>query len=103
MRSSPTPSAQSEPNVTPFLDVLLVLLVSFMYPFLHPRKALDIQLPQPSSHAGDHAPAIVLEVKPNAVFFLDRSRFQRATCPESCATSISGDRRRRSSFAAIPP
>ena len=39
--------AMAEPNVTPFIDVLLVLLIIFMVVTPLTQKGLDISLPQP--------------------------------------------------------
>ena len=57
----------AEPNVTPFLDVLLVLLILFMYLCLSQQKMITAQLPDPSARAMDGEPSIVLEVRPNAM------------------------------------
>jgi biopolymer transport protein TolR len=38
----------NEPNVTPMIDVLLVLLIIFMLVVPMARKAIDIQLPDPT-------------------------------------------------------
>jgi biopolymer transport protein ExbD len=38
----------AEPNVTPMIDVLLVLLIIFMLIVPMSRKALDLQLPDPN-------------------------------------------------------
>ena len=54
----------AEMNVTPFLDIMLVLLVMFMVisiPELRPR--MEVQLPDPDPH-GTGAPVIILEVGP---------------------------------------
>jgi biopolymer transport protein ExbD len=61
----------AEPNVTPFLDVLLVLLILFMYICLNQQKAIMAQLPDPSADPADNTPAIVLEVKPNAMYSIN--------------------------------
>jgi biopolymer transport protein ExbD len=66
MREPPS-TMHFEPNVTPFLDILLVLLIMFMYLSVNQRKAIHTQLPDPNGRAGD-APAIVLEVRPNATY-----------------------------------
>ena len=44
------------PNVTPFLDVLLVLLILFMYLCLNQQKAITAQLPDPDARATDNTP-----------------------------------------------
>jgi biopolymer transport protein ExbD len=57
-----------EPNVTPFLDVLLVLLILFMFMSMNQQKVLQAHLPDPSARGSDDTPTIVLEVKPNAAY-----------------------------------
>jgi len=59
----------SEINVTPFLDVLLVLLVTFMSLVMTQRHTMDVVLPQPCAGGceGDGTP-IVLEVGPHGWF-----------------------------------
>ena len=60
-----THHATSDINVTPFLDVLLVLLVTFMTLVMRHRRTMDVMLPQPC--AGVCEPAgtpILLEVGP---------------------------------------
>lgn len=62
----------AELNVTPMLDVLLVLLVIFMAA-VQSRKAMDVQLPAPCTGVcpADGTP-IVLEVLPDGVYLLNR-------------------------------
>src|SRR4051812_4545924 len=67
---APRLAMHAEPNVTPFLDVLLVLLILFMFLCLNQQRAVMAQLPDPSAR-GDAAPAIVLEVKPNAMYAIN--------------------------------
>ena len=62
---------RSDVNVTPFLDVLLVLLILFMYLCLTQQKAIMAQLPDPSARPTDSTPAIVLEVRPNAMYAIN--------------------------------
>ncbi len=58
-------------NVTPMIDVLLVLLIIFMMTIPMMRKAIDLQLPDPTPQntpPGPPTPQIVLQVLPNGVF-----------------------------------
>ena len=61
----------SEPNMTPMIDVLLVLLIIFMMVIPMSRKAIDLQLPDPTPDDTNQGPPpsqIVLEVLPGNVF-----------------------------------
>jgi biopolymer transport protein TolR len=62
---------QAEPNVTPFLDVLLVLLIIFMYLSLSQQKIVTAQLPDPSPVSGPSSPSLVLEVRPGATYAIN--------------------------------
>ena len=58
----------NEPNVVPMIDILLVLLIIFMLMQPLMRKAMDIQLPDPTPAQAPPSQApnqIVLEVGPN--------------------------------------
>jgi biopolymer transport protein ExbD len=58
-------------NVTPMIDVLLVLLIIFMLVIPMSRKAIDLQLPDPTPQdtpSGPPPAQIVLEVLPGDVF-----------------------------------
>jgi biopolymer transport protein ExbD len=67
----PRRAMHAEPNVTPFLDVLLVLLILFMFICLNQQRAIMAQLPDPSVRGADTAPAIVLEVRPGAMYTIN--------------------------------
>lgn len=61
----------NEINVTPMIDVLLVLLIIFMMVIPMMRKAIDVQLPDPTprEQTNSNPPdQIVLQVLPNGVF-----------------------------------
>lgn len=61
-------SMHAEPNVTPFLDVLLVLLIIFMYLCLNQQKVITANLPDPTPVPGVTSEQIVLEVQPNGSY-----------------------------------
>jgi biopolymer transport protein TolR len=63
----------NEPNVTPMIDVLLVLLIIFMLIVPMSRKALDIQLPDPTPtpNSVPDPNQIVLEVLPGYQYKLN--------------------------------
>ena len=68
-------SLTNEINVTPMIDVLLVLLIIFMMVVPMARKAIDIQLPDPNpavAPANAVSQQIVLEVLPNGAFAVNK-------------------------------
>jgi biopolymer transport protein TolR len=74
MSTGGTKGFENEINVTPMIDVLLVLLIIFMAALPSMRKAIDIQLPDPNPQttvANPNADQIVLEVLPGGVFAIN--------------------------------
>ena len=63
-----------EPNMTPMIDVLLVLLIIFMIIVPSSRKAIDVQLPDPTPSTAPATPTtqIVLEVLPGNQFSINK-------------------------------
>ena len=74
----------AEPNVTPMIDVLLVLLIIFMAVLPSMRKAIDIQLPDPTpsvAPANAKSDQIVLEVKPAGQYAINSEAVTRDRLP----------------------
>jgi biopolymer transport protein TolR len=69
----------NEPNVTPMIDVLLVLLVIFMMIIPMSRKAIDTQLPDPTPQPASNVvpDQIVLEVLPDDKFAINKEPVER--------------------------
>ena len=66
----------NEPNVTPMIDVLLVLLIIFMMIIPLSRKAIDVQLPDPTptkEPPNAKPDQIVLEILPGPVFQINKA------------------------------
>jgi biopolymer transport protein ExbD len=64
----------AEPNVVPMIDILLVLLVIFMIMQPMLRKAIDLQLPDPTPQvapANANIDQIVLQVLPNGGYAIN--------------------------------
>lgn len=68
-----------EPNVVPMIDVLLVLIISAMLPFLFPHWRTDVQLPVPAASAGpaDATVPLVLSIAPGPEYSLNGTPIAR--------------------------
>jgi biopolymer transport protein ExbD len=64
----------SEPNLTPMIDVLLVLLIIFMVIVPQGRKALEVQLPDPTPITAPQPQTdqIVLEVEKDGSYLINK-------------------------------
>jgi biopolymer transport protein TolR len=75
----------SEPNVVPMIDILLVLLIIFM--LLQPmiRKSIDLQLPDPNptvAPANTKSDQIVMEVLPDGQYAINKKALSKAELPQ---------------------
>jgi biopolymer transport protein TolR len=66
-------TAASEPNVTPMLDVLLVLIIIFMWIVMKSSGQIEAQLPEPCRIGCDGGTSIVLEVLPGPAYRLNQT------------------------------
>ena len=70
----------SDPNVVPMIDIMLVLLIVFMIMQPRVRKAIDLQLPDPTptvAPANAKSDQIVMEVLPNATFRINKQEVSK--------------------------
>ena len=64
----------ADPNVTPMIDVLMVLLIIFMVIVPTSRKAIDVQLPDPNPapSVATNSTQIVLSVHPGGQYEINK-------------------------------
>jgi biopolymer transport protein ExbD len=84
-QGNPSTGLTNEINVTPMIDVLLVLLIIFMMVIPMSRKAIDLQLPDPTpdnTNSGPPPSQIVLEVLPGGAFRVNTQPVTKAELPK---------------------
>jgi biopolymer transport protein ExbD len=82
---NPSSGLTNEINVTPMIDVLLVLLIIFMMVIPMSRKAIDLQLPDPTPDNTPQGPPpsqIVLEVLPGNTFKVNSQPIAKNDLPK---------------------
>jgi biopolymer transport protein ExbD len=85
MSGGGTDHLTNEINVTPMIDVLLVLLIIFMMVIPMSRKAIDLQLPDPTpdeTNSGPPPSQIVMEVLPGNTFRINSQPVTKAELPK---------------------
>ena len=69
-----TPVLENEINVTPMIDVLLVLLIIFMAAIPSMRKSIDVQVPdRTTTSLTEGARSIVLEIDAQGAYSINQS------------------------------
>jgi biopolymer transport protein ExbD len=84
---------ENEPNVTPMIDVLLVLLIIFMAALPTMRKAIDVQLPDPNPSvqpANQKSDQIILSVNPGGEYLINTEKNTLATLSERLKAIYTG-------------
>jgi biopolymer transport protein TolR len=71
MSTGKSGSQVSEPNMTPMIDVLLVLLVIFMIAQPLLQRSIDVQLPIEKESQGGGIPPIILEITASGAMSLN--------------------------------
>jgi len=87
-------AARSEINVTPLVDVILVLLVVFMVITPQLTRGFTGKVPPPTRGGGPQTPALVLEMSAEGGLRLNRQPVSEEELGERLAAALVGQRER---------
>lgn len=88
-------SVISDINVTPLVDVMLVLLIIFMITTPLLEQGIPIDLPQTTTTSLDPTEKqMVVEITKNKDIFMDKRRFNLTTLEQGLLSALKGSKRR---------
>ena len=80
----------SEINVTPFVDVMLVLLIIFMVTTPLMERGIEVQLPEEKAESVNLEEGFVITIKKDGVIYLDKEMIPMSTMGPKLKEIFSG-------------